>query len=78
MNKLIRTKAKYNHFLRRVKLFSACSDKKWIDLIKEHYLQVYRNTGSPCNCYLCKSERYSKQDRVKEKELIRQELDNIA
>lgn len=32
----------------------------WTQLIKSHLAQVYRNTGTPCSCWLCKGERYSR------------------
>ena len=78
MNKLKRSKLKYLHFLKRVKLYSACLNEKWTDLIKEHHIQVFRNTGSPCSCWLCRSTRYSKKDRFEEKNEIRSELDRMA
>ena len=32
----------------------------WTQLIKSHLAQVYRNTGTPCSCWLCNGERYSR------------------
>ena len=78
MNKLKRSKLKYLHFLKRVRLYSACLNEKWTDLIKEHHVQVLRNTGTPCSCWMCRSARYSKKDRVEEKAEIKSELDKMA
>lgn len=77
MNKLKRSRLKYFHFLKRVKLFSACFNEKWTSLIKEHHMQVFRNTGSPCSCWMCRSDRYSKKDRFEEKNIIKSELNEM-
>ena len=41
-------------------------------------MQVLRNTGTPCSCWMCRSDRYSKKDRVEEKAEIKSELDKMA
>lgn len=32
----------------------------WTQLIKSHWAQVYKTTGTPCSCPLCQSESYSR------------------
>ena len=43
----------------------------WKDLLGEHGTLVYKTTGTPCSCWLCKGESY---DRTK----IRQEGNRIV
>ena len=32
----------------------------WFELAKEHWAQVYRSTGTPCSCPLCRGEEYDR------------------
>lgn len=32
----------------------------WAQLIKSHWAQVYKTTGTPCSCPLCQGESYSR------------------
>ena len=32
----------------------------WFELMKEHWAQVYRSTGTPCSCPMCRGERYNR------------------
>ncbi|WP_367383311.1 hypothetical protein [Segatella copri] len=32
----------------------------WTQLIKSHWAQVYKTTGTPCSCPLCQGESYSR------------------
>ena len=32
----------------------------WFELTKEHWTQVYRSTGTPCSCWMCRGNEYSR------------------
>lgn len=32
----------------------------WFELAKERGCKVYKSTGTPCSCWLCKSESYNR------------------
>lgn len=34
---------------------------RWYELAREHWTQVYRTTGTPCSCVMCRGEEYSRQ-----------------
>ncbi len=34
----------------------------WTQLIKSHWVQVYKTTGTPCSCWMCQGESYSRLD----------------
>lgn len=38
----------------------------WFELAKEKWAQAYRTTGTPCSCWLCKGEEYSREDYKRE------------
>ena len=46
----------------------------WFELAKEHWTQVYRTTGTPCSCPLCKGPEY---DRLKYKRETRRILEEL-
>ena len=32
----------------------------WFELAKIHWAQVYRSTGTPCSCFMCRGEEYDR------------------
>ncbi len=47
----------------------------WSDLTKEHWAQVYRTTGTPCSCWLCRSEKYNHLETKREtKRILKEEM----
>lgn len=38
----------------------------WFELAKQKWNQIYKTTGRPCSCYICKSERYNRRNFKKE------------
>lgn len=38
----------------------------WFDLAKVHWTTGYRTTGTPCSCWLCRSEKYNRKAFRKE------------
>jgi len=45
----------------------------WFELAKEHWTQVYRSTGTPCSCWMCRGNEYSRLDYKRETHRIIQE-----
>lgn len=46
----------------------------WSDLAKEHWTQAYRNTGTPCSCWICRGEKYNRQEVKRElKSILKEE-----
>lgn len=37
----------------------------WFELAKQHGFQVYKTTGSPCSCMLCRGNHYNRLDYKK-------------
>ena len=38
----------------------------WFEIAKEHWAQVYRTTGTPCSCFLCRGEKYNRPQTKRE------------
>ena len=38
----------------------------WFELAKEKWAKVYQSTGTPCSCWICKSEVYNRRKYKKE------------
>ena len=34
--------------------------QRWFELAKEHWTQVYRSTGTPCSCWMCRGNEYDR------------------
>lgn len=34
----------------------------WFELVKQHWCQVYKTTGTSCSCMLCQGNRYNRLD----------------
>lgn len=34
---------------------------RWFELAKIKQVQAYKNTGTPCSCEMCRSERYDRR-----------------
>lgn len=78
MNKLLRNNLKRNHFIKRLKNFAVkFYDERWIDIFYKKRMQVYRETGTPGNCNICESYKYSKTNRQNDRKLINTELNNL-
>lgn len=38
----------------------------WFELAKEKWAQVYKTTGTPCSCWMCRGEQYNRREYKKE------------
>lgn len=38
----------------------------WFELAKDKWAQVYKTTGTPCSCWICKGEEYNRREYKKE------------
>jgi hypothetical protein len=73
-----RTRAWRRHQARRVfkarlKHAAACQlgpRKLWHEIKDEKWVQCYRTTGTPCSCYLCKSEPFNRMAMKKEEKAV--------
>jgi hypothetical protein len=47
----------------------------WFELMKEPRMQVYRSTGTPCSCWMCRGKRYNRRQAKKTtKALVESEM----
>ena len=47
----------------------------WFELAKVKWAMPYKTTGTPCSCWICRSERYSRTDNKREtKKMLIDEL----
>lgn len=44
----------------------------WFELAKSHWTQVYKSTGTPCSCVLCKGEKYDRLECKRETQRLLQ------
>ena len=48
----------------------------WFELVKTHWTQVYRSTGTPCSCPMCRGEEYNRLAYKREtRRIIRESMD---
>lgn len=48
----------------------------WFELAKEPWAQVYRTTGTPCSCWMCRGNEYDRLAFKREtKRIIYEELE---
>lgn len=48
----------------------------WFELAKEPWTQVYRSTGTPCSCELCRGIEYNRLEYKRETQcIIRESMD---
>lgn len=86
-NKLWRRKQQWRVFKQRVKYYAAgyadratrnddgtvSAPLRWHELAKEKWCQVYKTTGTPCSCWMCQGNTYSRLDYKRETERILRE-----
>ena len=48
----------------------------WFDLAKMKWSKVYKTTGTPCSCWMCKGETYNRLAFKKETKRIINEADD--
>ena len=46
----------------------------WFELAKQKWNRIYKTTGTPCSCSLCKGERYNRRNFKKETHRIIAEM----
>ena len=62
---------KRNKFWRRQQM------ARWFELAKEKWAQVYKTTGTPCSCWMCRGFEYDRKEYKKEtRRIIRDELND--
>lgn len=81
-NKLWRRQQSMRLFKARMILYAACEhcmfdadgnridNPHWFELAKEKWTQVFKTTGTPCSCWMCRGERYNRRDYKKETRCI--------
>ena len=87
-NKLWRKRHQWRLFKARMILRAAYKDcmwdedgniiehPHWFELAKQKWNHVYKTTGRPCSCSLCKGERYNRKDfKNNTYRIIREELE---
>lgn len=42
----------------------------WFELAKTHWAKVYKTTGTPCSCWICRGERYNRCEFRKDTQRI--------
>lgn len=62
MNRAERRFRGENRYLKRVKLFSQI----WGEVAKTSH--ILKSTSTPCSCYMCKGESYSRKQKHKNSE----------
>ena len=48
----------------------------WFELAKQKWCRIYKTTGTPCSCWMCRGESYNRLDYKKETlRIITEELE---
>ena len=87
-NKLWRKRPQWRLFMARMILRAAYRDcmwdedgnviehPHWFELAKQKWNHIYKSTGRPCSCCLCKGERYNRREFKKNTcRIIREEME---
>lgn len=56
-------------FKARLKYVAACRNNpsvNWTDLLTDKWSKVYKTTGTPCSCWLCRGEVFDRNAAKKE------------
>ena len=49
---------------------------RWFELAKEKWAQVYKTTGTPCSCWMCRGFEYDRKEYKKEtRRIIRESME---
>ena len=77
-NKLLRREQQNRVFKARMVYHAACGcgikkadgnwnrHPHWFELARVKWMQIYKKTGTPCSCWLCRGEKYDRRGYVKE------------
>lgn len=88
-NKLWRRQQAFHVFKARMIYRAACDNGQitpeaptgfnlhWFELAKCHWTQVYKSTGTPCSCWLCRGECYDRRAAKRETARIIAEGSNL-
>lgn len=50
--------------------------RHWFELAKTHWAQVYRSTGTPCSCWMCRGDEYDRVEYKREtRRIIRESME---
>ena len=69
MKRSIRRQQEKNHLLNRLQYIWDCekvlenNKDKFFSTFNHQY--IYKNTASPCNCWMCQGEKYSRKTKHK-------------
>lgn len=48
----------------------------WFELAKQKRYKIYKTTGTPCSCWMCRGESYNREDyKKKTQRIIKESLD---
>lgn len=48
----------------------------WFELAKQKWNYVYKTTGTPCSCWMCKGESYNRREyKKKTRRMIKESLE---
>ena len=56
-------------FKARLKYAAACRNNpsiNWTDLLTDKWSKIYKTTGTPCSCWLCRGESFDRNAARKE------------
>jgi len=66
MKRATRRKDEKNQVRKRMKYILTCHFGNKEEFLKSfRYWYVYKNTASPCNCWMCQGEKYSRKIKHK-------------
>lgn len=71
-NKLTRRQKLVQKYITRLKFHVQCGlygNVSWTEVYNKPYTQCWKTTGTPCSCYLCKGERYNRNEFKKQTKL---------
>lgn len=48
----------------------------WFEIAQQRWAKKYKDSSTPCSCWLCRGEKYNRRDNVKEtRRVIRESLE---
>ena len=75
-NKFWRRQQMARVFKARMILYAAYGHPRWFELAKEKWAQVYKTTGTPCSCWMCRGFEYDRKEYKKEtRRIIRESME---
>lgn len=55
---------------------SRIDNAHWFEIAQQRWAKKYKDSSTPCSCWLCRGEKYNRRDYVKEtRRVIRESLE---